>query len=203
MAKDPEIHVIRVWKLPSNFFSLPLEQQWLEVEKVTEKATALKGRREACSMTLLDESLIVGFFLVTLGLVWVLAALLAGSIWYGSRVSTGAVVGTILTLALHPMERFSSRFRTSRLGLAFFKYFTLEILKNVNDPMMVDVGTSRVDNPEFQKRHLPGLFLACPHGVCQCIIFHSISPHPSDIPRCATHFVLNISVWPTIPRHSQ
>ena len=165
MDKDPDIHVIRLWKLPSNFYSLSLEQQWVAVEKVTEKATALKERRKACPMEFMDEALIVGYFLVTLRLPWVVGAAAIASFWSGSWLASGSVVGTAVALSMHPMVRFSNKYRSSRLALALIKYFTMEILKNVNDPLMAAVGTSAVDDPAYQKQHLPAIYLACPHGV--------------------------------------
>jgi len=162
---NPDLWVIRLWKLPDNFYELALEDQWNAVEKVTHKPKPLEKRRQACPMAWFDEALIVCYFLLTLAVPWVLGVLMLASLFFGWLVTCTIVTAIGLVLVLHPMARFTLDFRSSRLALALIRYFTFELLVNRNDPLMAAVGTSAVDAPEFQNKHLPAIYLACPHGV--------------------------------------
>ena len=177
-ATPSGIDVIRVWALPDDFFARPTAEQFEAIRTVTAPATPLPGRRKPCRMAAMDEALVVLFFLVSLGLPWMLGLpfiylLLAGS-WT-------AVVGWLVlyvALATHPMPH---SMRTSRLALAMARYLTFEVVLDRNDPDFAVMGTPAVDDHDYQRRHLPALFLGCPHGVfnygaiCWCCFSRWIS----------------------------
>mmetsp|Transcript_47897 Transcript_47897/g.93578 ORF Transcript_47897/g.93578 Transcript_47897/m.93578 type:complete len:392 (-) Transcript_47897:78-1253(-) len=161
---NKNVEVVRLWQLPDDFFDLPIMEQWTAVEKVTTKAVPLEKPRRACPMSSLDEFFIVTFFLVTLGLPWVLIGCAVAA--SGSWATLGGVAAATAVLALHPIpHRSLNYFRSSRLALALLRYFTFECIVNRDDPIMAVFGTQAVDAPAAQLRHLPAIYLACPHGV--------------------------------------
>lgn len=124
----PQMEVIRLWQLPDDFFSLALEKQWLAVKQVTAKASPLSKPRPANKMNPVDEALMIAYFLVTLGLPWVIIALIVISLVLKTYTILMITIAVSAALGLHPLPRFSFRFRNSRLALALIRYFSMEIL---------------------------------------------------------------------------
>lgn len=156
------IEVIRIWALPDDFFARSAAEQFDAFRAVTAPAAPLPGRRKPCRMPLIDEALIVCFFMVSLGLPWVLGL---SFIYLMVAGSWGAVAGLVVlyaVLATHPMPH---SLRTSRLALALARYLTFEVLVDRSDPAFAVLGTPAVDDIRYQKEHLPALYLGCPHGV--------------------------------------
>jgi hypothetical protein len=164
-SSTAQLDVVRLWQLPSSFFTLPLDLQWEAMKQVTVKASALSKPRAACAMGFVDEAMCVAFFLITLGLPWLLAVLGVALVAYGTRWNVGLFVLFVAILALHPLPKYSLHARSSRLSLALIQYFTFEILVDRSNPILAQFGTSAVDGPAFQATYLPALYLACPHGV--------------------------------------
>jgi len=132
---------------------------------VTAPAVPLKGPRAACAMSPVDEALAVTFFFVTLGLPWVLAGLAVYIGMYGTATGFACFILAMLLLAFHPLPTFTHHLRRSRLSLALARYFTMELLIDRGHPIIGLCGTPAVEADEFQKLHLPAVYLACPHGV--------------------------------------
>lgn len=165
-GKGPDsiaIDVIQLWRLPDNFFSLLTDEQWAALKSVTVKATPRDGPRRPCRLTFLDDMIAVAFFLVTLGLPCVLLVSSAISVWSESFLFIAAIGTAAAVLALHPPPE--RNWRKSRLSLALMRYFTMEVILDRSNPILADLATSRVDDPEFQERLFPLICLACPHGV--------------------------------------
>lgn len=161
VKKNHSIDVIRLWQLPDNFFTLPTSEQWSAIKLVTSRATLLPRPRTPCQLSLLDDFLAVSFFLVTLGLPWILSGLwILAAIRGGSMLIYMGLATAIL--AFHPLP---SGCRRSRLALSLIRYFSMEFLLDRDDPTMVAVGTEKVEVPAWQEMHLPIVYLACPHGV--------------------------------------
>jgi hypothetical protein len=135
------------------------------MERVTAPAVPLKGPRAACAMSPVDEALAVTFFFVTLGLPWVLAGLAVYIGMYGTATGFACFILAMLLLAFHPLPTFTHHLRRSRLSLALARYFTMELLIDRGHPIIGLCGTPAVEADEFQKLHLPAVYLACPHGV--------------------------------------
>ena len=113
------IKVVRLWKLPNDFFSLSSIQQRNAMKSVTTEAPILGNkRRPACDISLLDDTIAVTFFLVTLGFPVVLAAIWFMTIflpWHRSWF-WWVMLSTII-LAFHPMPsglNVSSQFEKTR-----------------------------------------------------------------------------------------
>eukprot|EP00929_Paragymnodinium_shiwhaense_P008766 TRINITY_DN112737_c0_g1_i1.p1 TRINITY_DN112737_c0_g1~~TRINITY_DN112737_c0_g1_i1.p1 ORF type:complete len:381 (-),score=45.71 TRINITY_DN112737_c0_g1_i1:102-1244(-) len=162
---DANMQVVRLWQLPDDFFSLSLEAQWKAVSAVTVKAPKLSKPRPACPMSLGDEALIVSYLFLTLGFPWFAGAgCLAAAVMRSKYFFYG--VGVMALLAVHPMPKFSVWLRSSRLSLALIRYFSFELFVDRNDPEMQPWATPAVDDIKFQReKHLPAVYLACPHGV--------------------------------------
>lgn len=156
------VDVCALWKLPDNFFQLGLAEQFKEVEKVTSKAERLIEPRKPCKMSLADEALVVGFLLVTLGLIWVISvACIVTGLLMSSYFKWCAALFAVL--ALHPLPSCSLIGRSGRLSLALIRYFTFEIIADRTDPLMALFGKIEVDS--LAASMLPTVYLACPHGV--------------------------------------
>ena len=70
---NSDIEVIALWQLPDGFFNLDIDAQFKAVKLVTRKAPRLTEPRKSCKMSGADDAMMVIFFLVNLGLIWVLA----------------------------------------------------------------------------------------------------------------------------------
>jgi hypothetical protein len=167
--RQKRIEVVRVWQLPQTFFSLDLDAQWHALEAVTSPAVPLTEPRKPCPLSLADDCLAMGFFLVTLALP-ISIALAAVPLALGGCWPQLAWLGALVAvLALHPMPRKSVWGRSNRLIIALFRYFSFELLVDRNDPfqdgLMKLLGTRGADTEAFQRRNLPAIYLACPHGV--------------------------------------
>eukprot|EP00928_Gymnodinium_smaydae_P016468 TRINITY_DN16181_c0_g6_i1.p1 TRINITY_DN16181_c0_g6~~TRINITY_DN16181_c0_g6_i1.p1 ORF type:complete len:418 (-),score=68.82 TRINITY_DN16181_c0_g6_i1:71-1249(-) len=163
--QESQIEVVRLWQLPDNFFQLDLEQQMKVIDRITFKAEPLKGPRQPCKMSLLDEGIAVSFLLFTLGFPFVLGF---GVIFFaivGSWYRLILVLAFAAVCALHPLPHRTLHGRSSRLALALARYFTYEMLADRSDPALKSFGTTAALSDDFQKQHLPALNLACPHGV--------------------------------------
>lgn len=163
--KDESIDVIRLWALKDDFFSLPLEAQYSAIKHVTSRASPLTEPRQPCPISLADESLMVAFFLLTLGFPALLIFGFAVAFWYGSLQILGSLALFSLLLAFHPIARNAVGPRSSRLAMALIRYLSLEVLADRGEPFAAAIGTSAIDSADFQANHLPALYLACPHGV--------------------------------------
>jgi len=143
---------VQLWALPDGFFDLPLKEQWAEVEKVTVPAIERSSPPPACPISFTDDAMAVIFFLVTLGTPLAMGILsiyfTATKAW--ANLGLMAAVGTVL--ALHPLERHSLVFRSSKLALALIRYITFEILVDRSHPLLAELGTSKADSAEFQAR---------------------------------------------------
>lgn len=160
----PKIEVVCLWQLPNDFFELPLAEQWRVIATVTGPAVTYSSPRPACEITFYDETLSVLFFLVTLGVPWVVAAVFAYLAVVGSWEALGACACVCAVLALHPLPQESLRWRTSRLALSLMRYFTFEVLLDRSNPLTSMAATPAVDT-HMGRSHLPAMYLACPHGV--------------------------------------
>eukprot|EP00957_Ditylum_brightwellii_P190175 14476265-Ditylum_brightwellii.AAC.1 len=138
MSKN--IEVIRLWQLPDDFFSLPREDQWLVMEKITSKANIITKPRQPCHISRSDDALAIMFFLVTLGLPFLVPGLVAAAVYSNS---VPHIIGSIILsvfLALHPLPR--GDWRRSRLALALIRYFSMEVLVDRDNPRCADMATS-------------------------------------------------------------
>ena len=97
------MQVIRLWQLPSNFFTLTSSQQWDVIESITYPATAYpnagpRQRRTPCAISIQDDFLAVVFFLVTLGIPLVIAMSIVASI----TAATGPHAGSVGNFGVPP-----------------------------------------------------------------------------------------------------
>ena len=188
------MQVIRLWQLPSNFFTLTSSQQWDAIESITYPATAYRypnagprQRRTPCAISVQDDLLAVVFFLVTLGIPLAIAMSIVASIVLQSLQLLGLTLAVSAILAFHPLPRpptsdMKGDWRRTRLSLALIRYFSMEVLIDRNDPLLKEVGTRAVQDSDvfFGKTNkagngtgksdhggisLPLVCLACPHGV--------------------------------------
>lgn len=158
------MEVVKLWQLPDGFFNLSLDAQWKAVELVTAPAKRSE-LRPACAISASDDFLMIGFFLTLLGLPWALGAVATLLYFYGTMSMWIGFVFAVLLLALHPLPKYTHLFRSSRLALAMARYFTVEILVDRSDALLGAMGTRKTEEAVFQQRHLPAVYLACPHGV--------------------------------------
>ena len=117
-------------------------------------------------MSFADDALAVAFFLFTLGLplVIVLGGVACAST--GRWRELGTIAAGAAALAFYPVKRFTVAGRTGRVTIALIRYFSFEILVDRSvDDFTAALGTPAVDSADFQGKHLPALYLACPHGV--------------------------------------
>ena len=167
MAKQME--VVRFWQLPSNFFSLELSEQWQALEAVTSQAVPLSKPRSPCPLSLRDDLLASCFFLITLTLPIGIALMCFVFMILGWWWHLSLLFLISLMLALHPIPRYSIQGRSNEVIIAICKYFTFEILVDRNDPFQDGffrmLATQEVNKESFQLKHLPAIYLACPHGV--------------------------------------
>ena len=110
-----KIRVVRLWKLPNNFFSLSPSQQRKEMQVVTTDAPILGDQpRPACDISILDDTIAVTFFLVTLGFPLVLVGLWCMTIFWNRSLFWWVFLSNIF-LAFHPMP--------SGLNVSPFKFW--------------------------------------------------------------------------------
>jgi len=166
------IQVIQLWKLPDDFFQLPIQDQFHAIDKVTTKAIPHAQPRPPCPMSLQDEAIAIIFFLMTLALpllglplMWILVMYHG----YTTTTMTTAILSmtcVTVVLAFHPLPVGNNKYRHSKLSLALIRYFTMEILLDRSIPDFKELAKpSTIETTTFQEQNLPLVCLACPHGV--------------------------------------
>lgn len=155
--------VIDLWRLPMDFFELPLEAQFQAIANVTRPATKLKQPRSPCKMSVLQQVQFGLFSFATLGLP-LLAVPITGVLLFFRSSFLKYWFTAMALLALHPIPPYKLSYRRHWIGLVLCRYFTMEVVIDRCNPLQKYWGTSAVD--EAGKRaEEPVLPLACPHGV--------------------------------------
>lgn len=160
---NANIEVVRLWMLPDNFYSLTTSEQRKAIKYVTAKAPVLDKPRPPCRISILDDTIAVTFFLVTLGVPFVLVGIWCAALFWHRSWLLWVILSTIV-LAFHPMPD-GLNARHSRLALALIRYFSMELLQDMDDPLLSQMATQSIATTKFQADVLPLVCLACPHGV--------------------------------------
>lgn len=163
MADTSEIEIIELWRLPLDFYSLALEQQWKAMAECTVAAKLIEGKREACRMPWDQQLQAIAWFYLILGLpLTILPATII--MWVCARSLLKYWIGLLSVMAFHSLGKpYSISARRSRVGLLMARYFSFNVVLDRSDPNEKHIGTPAVDQEKLAR--LPGVMLACPHGV--------------------------------------
>lgn len=157
--------MIEFWRLPLNFYTLELDEQWRALAEVTVAAEPIYEKRKPCSMPWTQQLQVVLWISVGLGLP---LAIVPVSIFLSFRSWRALTfwLAALLLLALHPLAPYSMESRRRRMGLLLARYFSFVVVVDKKLKYEQLYCTPEVDKVEKQLGiPWPIITLACPHGV--------------------------------------